>query len=365
MMSTRIVLAIVTAIVAPAAMAENGVEPISVLAVHENARYYDDTEIAVSGYVVDSHIEWYSESGGDYMTWNLLISDNKYPDESDYVLFCYESGFNIERLRECSEIADIHKELGRQVTVMGEYDTTNDILNLRRFTYFEEGEPYELDTDVGDRERVRVYDYYDGDFNYDIHYVVWHRQSYIWPHPIWWIWWEPLYVYRPPVSYVVYHPPWRTYRRRIHRFGVTPRRAVRRGVRQDGVIRRDPRRSRERIRRTPTYPRPRTSLGRRVRIAPWRGASRTRSGPSSEYRANRRPSSLPTRVRSGGRTRIVHETPRTPSPRQVSPRTPSRVRSSSPAPTRSRYRGSSSQAPTRVAPQRVSPRVRSRVSRPR
>jgi len=333
MTNILLILLVATAVASPGTVTESFIEPISVLAIHENARYYDGTEVAVSGYVVDSHTEWYGGSGEDYMTWNLLISDTEYPHESDHVLLCYESGFNIQRIRECSEIADTHKEMGRLVTVIGEYDSANDILNIRTFIYFEEGEPYQLDTDVEDRERIRIYQDYGGDFHYDVHYVVWHRHSYIWPRPIWWVWWEPMYIHRPPVHYVVYHTPWRTYRRRVyHPVRVPPvRRRLPRTVRHHGTGRMSPRVGRQRMPRTPARVSPGNVPNRRVRTAPTGRMDRIRSRPPSAGRADRRPSSSPTaRAPSRKPPRIALGTPRISNRQNVSRRQPTRIRNAAP-----------------------------------
>jgi len=326
-MITRIIgLALAVAVISPATMAQEALEPLSVWGVHQDASYYNEKEIAVSGYVVDSHIEWYGSSGSDYMTWNLIISDTLYPDESGQVLLCYESGFNIDRIRECSEIAGIQKDLERQVTVVGEYDTRKGILNLRKFMYFEQGEPRELDTDVGDREHVRVYKSYYRDFDYDVHYPVWHRHSYIWPHPVWWLWWEPIYVVRRPTYYVYYYTPWRTYRRRVH---YTPGivRGTRDVIRRDyrgrpiprGVERRTPvdsdRRGPERVRVSPPARRSETD-----RVAP---PSRVRAGPQS--------SSPSERPRSPDRTPVVRERNESGGARPGPRETPARDRSVPPS----------------------------------
>lgn len=368
MISIGFFLALATAVASPVTMAESFIEPISVLALHENARYYDGTEVAVSGYVVDSHTEWYGGSGEDYMTWNLLISDTDYPAESDHVLLCYESGFNIQSIRECSEIADIHKEMGRLVTVIGEYDSSNDILNIREFIYFEEGESYQLDTDLGDGERIRIYREYSGDFRYDVHYVVWHRHSHIWPHPIWWVWWEPMYIHRPPVHYVVYQTPWRTYRRRVyHPVRVPPaRRRVPRAVRHNSTGRMSPRVGRERMPRTPARVSPRNSPDRRARIAPSRKTDRIRNGRPAPTRiargtprisnrqnvAPRPPARIRTSAPTVKPTRIVRGSPRISNRQSVSPRQSTRIRTSAP-PARTISRSSpSSGGRTRAAPQR-------------
>ena len=340
-----LILIVATTVASPGAVTESFIEPISVLALHENARYYHQTEIAVTGYVVDSHVEWYGDAGEDYMTWNLVISDAEYPDESDHVLLCYESGFNMQRIRECSEIADVYKELGHPVTVIGEYDSANDILNVTMFIYFEEGEPYQLDTDVADRERIRIYQDYGGDFHYDVHYVVWHRHSYIWPRPIWWVWWEPVYIHRPPVNYVVYHTPWRTYRRRIYhpiRVPPVPRRVP--GVAQRGNrVRLNPRISRDRIRTAPTRVGRRVSPNRPGRTLPRGGTGRIRTRPTSAGRADRRPSSSPTaRVPARRLSRVARQAPRVTSRQNVSRRQPTRTRSTAPTIGRSRPSISSS-----------------------
>jgi len=337
------------ALMSPIAAVHEMMEPLSVWAVHDNASYYDEREIVVSGYVIDSHTEWYGGDGSDYMTWNLVISDDPFPDEQSHVLLCYESGFNIDRIRECSEIADIQKELERQITVIGEYDKRRDILNLRKFLYFEQGEPRELDTDLNDREQVRVYESYRGDFDYDVHYVVWYRYSYLWPRPIWWIWWEPIYVVRPPTRYVVYYTPWCTYRRRIYPIRVAPPSRT--------VVHHD-----NRVRVAPTHHRHRITGPARVRTEP--RVSRDRVGaPSPRHTVERsgsetqrvrvrpRASSPPERTRSPERQRVepgrretptVREAP-TPTPVRSEPRSRSEIRSGSR--THERTRVSSSAGP--------------------
>ncbi len=316
-------VALSLALMSPIAAVQETMEPLSVWAVHNNASYYDAREIMVSGYVVDSHIEWYGGDGSDYMTWNLVISDDAFPDAQTHVLLCYESGFNIDRIRECAEIADIQREFGRQITVIGEYDKQKDILNLRKFLYFEEGEPRELDTDLGDREQVRVYQSYRGDFNYDIHYTVWYRHSYIWPRPIWWVWWEPIYVVRPPTRYVVYYTPWYTYRRRIHPVRVAP--PVRTVVHHDNRIRVAPNHQRHEIAgpgRVRTEPR----VSREQVGAPSPRHTTERSRTETQ-RVRLRPeaSSPPERTRSPERQRVVPERRESPTVREAP--APSSVRS--------------------------------------
>jgi hypothetical protein len=361
MVAQLIAVAVSLALASPIAAVQGTMEPLSVWAVHDNASYYDEREIVVSGYVVDSHTEWYGSDGSDYMTWNLVISDDAFPDEQSRVLLCYESGFNIDRIRECAEIADIQKELERQITVVGEYDKQRDILNLRKFLYFEDGEPRELDTDVSDREQVRVYESYGGNFDYDIHYTVWYRHSYIRPRPIWWVWWEPIYVVRPPTRYVFYYTPWCTYRRRIHPIRVAPHtRTVvhhdsrtriapnhqRHDIRGPGRVRTEPRVSRERV----GAPSPRHTVERsgsetqRVRVRP------EVSSPPERTRSPERQRVAP--ERSG--TPTVREAP-APSPVRSQPRTRSEVRSGS----STQQRTPESSAPSGSV--RSAPRTRSEV----
>jgi len=369
-MVTQVIgVALSLALMSPIAAVQGTMEPLSVWAVHDNASYYDEREIVVSGYVVDSHTEWYGSDGSDYMTWNLVISDDVFPDEQSHVLLCYESGFNIDRIRECSEIADIQKELERQITVIGEYDKQKDILNLRKFLYFEKGEPRELDTDLSDREQVRVYESYRGNFDYDIHYTVWYRHSYIWPRPIWWIWRQPIYVVRPPTRYVFYYTPWCTYRRRIHPIRVAPRtRTVvhhdtrtrvapthqRRPITGPGRVRTEPRTSRE----TVGAPSPRHTVERRgdetqrVRVRPEVSSppERTRSPERQRVVPERRES--PT-VRDAPAPNPVRSAPRTRSEIRSGSSTQERTRVSSSPDTSVRTRGASHQA-TRVSPSRSS-----------
>jgi len=351
-MITKIIgLALAVAVISPGTVAQEALEPLSVWGVHQDASYYDGREIAVSGYVVDSHIEWYGSSGRDYMTWNLLIADVLYPDESNHVLLSYESGFNINRIRECSEIADIQRELERLVTVVGEYDRRKGILNLRRFMYFERGEPVELDTDVGDHENIRVHTTYYDDFDYDIHYSVWYRHSYIWPHPVWWLWWEPVYVVRPPRRYVYYHTPWRTYRRRVYyRPGIV--RGARGALGYDNRGRPIPRGTRGVVRRSAVGSDSSRSGRVRVpsstrhsdttRVAP----SRVRAGPERSPVSGRRSSERTPVARDRHEGSVARHAPAETSPR-VRSAPPTRSRSSSGS-------SSSSRGSTRVAPQRGS-----------
>lgn len=352
MIARIMVIAVAVAVISPGTVAQQALEPLSVWGLNQDASYYDQKEIAVSGYVVDSDIEWYGSSGSDYMTWNLLIADVLYPDESNHVLLCYESGFNIDRMRECSEIAGIQKDLERMVTVVGEYDRRKGILNLRKFMYFEGGEPVELDTDVADREHVRVYRTYYNDFDYDIHYTVWYRHSYIWPHPVWWLWWEPIYVVRPPTHYVYYHTPWRTYSRRVH-----PRPGITRGFR-DAIgpgygSRPIPSGTRGVVRGTPVGPSPRGSG--RVRVSPpARRSDTNRVAPPSRVRAGPRSSSPPERTQSPDRTPAVRERNESGGARPGPTEAPTRVRS---APS---SRSGSSSAPGRTRSSQGTPAVRER-----
>jgi len=342
---TMAVVAVSTGTVA----AQQSLEPLSVWGVNQDASYYDAKEIAVSGYVVDSHIEWYGSSGSDYMTWNLLIADVQYPDESNHVLLCYESGFNIDRIRECSEIADIQKELERMVTVVGEYDARKGILNLRKFMYFERGEPLELDTDVQDHEHIRVYRTYRDSFDYDIHYTVWYRHSYIWPHPVWWLWWEPLYVVRRPSYYVYYHTPWRTYRRRVH-----PRPGIARGMhdvmRPDYRGRPVPRSTHGIERRTPV--RPRSPESERVRVAPPARRSDTGRVAPSRVREGPGRSSPPERTRPPDRRSSGRERQEGGPVRQGPTEAPTRIRSAPPSRSGSSSGGTSHRSTRGVSPPR-------------
>jgi len=328
-MTLRVIgLAMAVAAVSNVLWAQEALEPVPVSVIRENADYYNEREVAVSGYVVDSHTEWYSDPGGDYMTWNLLISDVGHPDASNPVLLCYESGFNIDRIREASEIANIQKDMERQVTVVGEYGRNKDVLNLRKLMYYEDGEPFELDTDVGDNEHVQVYRQYGRDFDYDIHYSVWFNYSYIWPHPHWWVCWEPVYIMRPPTYYVVYYTPWRLYRHRIHPVRVPPVSHVRHVVHGDGdhVVRVNPRDSRERVVRTPAGSGSRVVSPERVRVVPERSSPPARTQPQERTNDSSRVS--PERVR-------------------VAPQAHTETRSSTEV-----------REPIRVAPERSAPPVR-------
>jgi hypothetical protein len=164
--------------------------------------------------------------------------------------------------------------------------------------------------------------------------VVWHRHSYIWPRPIWWVWWEPVYVHRPPVNYVVYYTPWTTYRRRIYhpiRVPPVPRR-VPGVVRHGNRVRLNPRISRERIGIAPPRVGRREFPDRRApRMTPGEGTGRIRTGPPSAGWSDRRPSSSPTAPAPSRKPpHTVRQTPRVTSRQNVARRQPTSIRNAAP-----------------------------------
>jgi hypothetical protein len=176
---------------------------------------------------------------------------------------------------------------------------------------------------------------------------VWYRHSYIWPHPVWWLWWEPIYVVRPPTRYVYYHTPWRTYRRRVYyRPGIV--RGARGALGYDYRGRPIPRGTRGVVRRSAVGSD--SSRSRRVRVPPSTRRSDTTRVAPSRVRAGPERSTVSGRG-SPERTPVARERHEGSVARHAPRETPTRVRSAPPTRSRSSSGGSgSSRGSTRVAP---------------
>jgi len=186
---------------------------IAKLAAH--AGRYDQDQIAISGYVFESTLERYWRDGDAFVTWNLVLSDDVTLDRGSATALCYESGYNGDIIEKAAQISRMEKHLGHQVTVVGIFNSSREILNMRRLIYSDaEGELHDIDTDLGDYVLSDYQRHYDWDtynwdtYDYDIHYTVWYGHCHIWPRPYWWGWYEPVYIVRIPVvdrRTVVYH----------------------------------------------------------------------------------------------------------------------------------------------------------------
>ena len=197
-----------------------------------------------------------------YGVWNLLIG------QDEQKLLCYEDGTNIADLRESHEDIQLiieknedfkteEREL-QKITVRGNYDGENEILNLTEIRYSKGSTEYHVDTDRSDEpeeveEDEETYDYERPVEQYIIFHEVgrpWLHAPAWWHYPSWWggiwvdvhWWWRPWYNcglgwyidhyccdwrYRSYDRYGYCYDPGKPYRRYDHRRGLPKDQGVR------------------------------------------------------------------------------------------------------------------------------------------